>query len=85
MSEAKVVVDMMKKKHKPLEADERVCFRCKGSKKMYKHGSGYTHANVGGKLVDCPMCNGDGKIKKLDAIVKKKRKKIEPQLDKLVI
>lgn len=38
------------------------CMRCKGRKKMYKMGSGYSLVNTGGVIVDCPMCLGQGTI-----------------------
>ena len=38
------------------------CIRCDGRKKMYTMNGGYTHANMGGVLVDCPLCLGIGKI-----------------------
>lgn len=38
------------------------CFRCSGRKKMFKFGSGYTLADSGGVLVDCPLCSGTGLI-----------------------
>lgn len=42
------------------------CFRCDGRKKMYTMNGGYTHANMGGLQVDCPMCLGKGNIPVLE-------------------
>lgn len=42
-----------------------LCLRCRGRKKMYKMGSGYSTENTGGPHVNCPLCLGVGKIKKL--------------------
>lgn len=51
--------------------DEMVrCMRCKGSKKMYKVRSVYSHTNTGGILQDCPMCLGEGKVKTLVRVLK---------------
>lgn len=47
------------------------CMRCRGKKKIYKIRNGYSHANTGGVLVDCPMCLGDGRILKLEDALKK--------------
>lgn len=46
-----------------------VCFRCHARKKIYKIGNGYSHADTGGLLVDCPMCLGVGKIKSLGQMI----------------
>jgi hypothetical protein len=43
-----------------------LCMRCDGRKKMYTMNGGYTHANMGGPLVDCPLCLGKGKIPMLE-------------------
>lgn len=45
--------------------------RCKGKKKIYKIMGGYSHANTGGLLVDCPMCLGEGMILKMEDALKK--------------
>ena len=42
------------------------CMRCDGRKKMYVMNGGYTHANMGGPQVDCPLCLGIGKIPVLE-------------------
>ncbi len=39
------------------------CARCEGRKKVYKINSGYSLANTGGTLVDCPLCLGTGTSK----------------------
>lgn len=58
------------KKKEPKVSDAKVpCMRCKGRKKMYKVGSGYTRENTGGKKIDCPMCLGVGKIKPISTIM----------------
>lgn len=41
------------------------CVRCHGRKKIYKVGSGYTLAEMGGVKVDCPLCNAEGWIEPL--------------------
>ena len=41
------------------------CVRCSGAKKMYKIGGGYSHTNMGGVHVTCPLCNGNGTTKPL--------------------
>lgn len=70
-------------KRKPIKVlDSRVpCMRCKGRKKMFKFGSGYSIMNNGGKQVDCPMCLGAGKIKPLsefqEQLLEIKNKSIE--------
>lgn len=38
------------------------CFRCNGAKKLYKVSGGYSAVNMGGVLVDCPLCLGVGQI-----------------------
>lgn len=53
-------------------AEQKVrCMRCYGRKKIYKIMGGYSHANTGGKEVDCPMCLGEGKILKLEDALRK--------------
>lgn len=47
-----------------------VCLRCDGRKKIYKIGGGYSFVNIGGQLVNCPMCNGEGKHKTAEAALK---------------
>lgn len=37
---------------------------------MYKLNGAYTHTNSGGTMVTCPLCLGEGKIKKLDEAIK---------------
>lgn len=44
------------------------CFRCSGQKKMYKIHSAYSLICTGGIEVNCPMCNGEGKVVKLEDI-----------------
>ena len=61
------------------------CFRCDGRKKMYTMNGGYTHANMGGPQVDCPMCLGKGNIPVLeDALepVKKETAKLKDKKEK---
>lgn len=43
-----------------------LCMRCDGRKKMYVMNGGYTHTNMGGPYVDCPLCLGIGKIPVLE-------------------
>ncbi len=43
-----------------------LCMRCHGRKKLFKIMGGYSHADTGGVLQDCPMCLGSGKIKRLE-------------------
>jgi len=45
------------------------CIRCDGKKKMYTMNGGYTHANMGGPQVDCPMCLGKGNIPVLEEAI----------------
>jgi len=45
------------------------CIRCDGRKKMYTMNGGYTHANMGGPQVDCPLCLGKGNIPVLDEAI----------------
>lgn len=52
-----------------MDADLRRCIRCKGRKKMYKVGGAYSFTNTGGVEVKCPMCLGEGSIKKLEKAV----------------
>jgi len=42
------------------------CKKCRGYKKMYKSGKGYSLSNIGGQLVDCPDCLGKGEVKDLE-------------------
>ena len=46
------------------------CMRCRGKKKIYKTMGGYSHANTGGVLVDCPLCLGVGRIQKMEDALK---------------
>lgn len=46
----------------------RLCIRCDGRKKMYLFNGGYTHCNMGGVQVDCPLCLGKGKIPVLEEV-----------------
>lgn len=39
------------------------CMRCRGQKKVFKIGSGYSRIDTGGVEVDCPLCQGDGSVK----------------------
>lgn len=45
------------------------CIRCEGRGQMYKLGNGYTHTNMGGELVTCPLCMGKKKIEPLSVVV----------------
>lgn len=62
---------------------DKICFRCRGRKKMYKVGGGYTTTDTGGPEVTCPLCDGEGRIvvptpeeiKKLEQEANKKDKK----------
>lgn len=47
--------------------DKMICMRCKGRKKVYRIMGGYSHVNSGGVEIECPMCNGTGKHKTLEA------------------
>lgn len=38
------------------------CSKCKGRKTFYTMGGGYSLVNMGGKLVDCPVCEGIGQV-----------------------
>jgi hypothetical protein len=50
------------------------CMRCRGQKKMYQVGNNaYSTVNSGGILVNCPMCNGEGKVKTLEQVMKEKK------------
>ncbi len=52
-----------------MDAGKIRCPRCAGLKKVYKIGKGdggYSQVNSGGLLVSCPMCLGEGSIKKLE-------------------
>ena len=50
------------------------CIRCDGRKKMYTMNGGYTHANMGGLQVDCPMCLGKGNIPVLEEAIEEVKK-----------
>lgn len=61
------------------------CIRCEGRKKMYTMNGGYTHANMGGIQVDCPLCLGKGKIPAFEEAteeVKKESIKIKDKKEK---
>lgn len=58
--------------------DEKKCCRCRGRKKMYEIGGGYTASNFGGKQVDCPLCLGTGLMKSLEECVKEPVEKAAP-------
>jgi hypothetical protein len=55
-----------------MENGKQVCFRCDGRKKIFKIGGGYSHIDMGGQQVDCPMCLGCGSIKTLEAALEEK-------------
>lgn len=62
------------------------CCRCLGRKKVYKMGGGYSHIDTGGLHVDCPMCLGEGEVKKLvietnEIVSNPKQKRIKVQKD----
>lgn len=46
------------------------CFRCSGRKKMFQVGSVYSLVDSGGKEVNCPLCNGKGRIKPVNEVLK---------------
>lgn len=46
------------------------CLRCRGLKKMFKLGNGYSEVDAGGISVDCPMCLGIGTVKTLESVLK---------------
>lgn len=50
-----------------MKEDERLCIRCHGRKRLYKAMGGWCFQDMGGVLADCPMCLGEGKIKKTPA------------------
>ena len=63
------------------------CIRCEGRKKMYLMNGGYTHANMGGIHVDCPLCLGKGKIPILDDAseeIKKQANQIKDKKEKII-
>jgi len=49
-----------------MDANYRRCIRCRGRKKIYKVRGAYSYTNTGGVEVDCPMCLGEGMIRKLE-------------------
>lgn len=51
-----------------VEMGTEICVRCRARKKLYKVGSAYSSVDTGGELVDCPMCLGVGRIKKMEFI-----------------
>lgn len=55
----------------------RVCIRCKGRKKLYKTGGGWTFENTGGVLTSCPMCNEAGTIPLLENAIEESKKVLE--------
>ena len=52
------------------------CPRCSGSKKMYKANGGFSLANYGGALTDCPFCLGKGEVKTLETAAEEATKKV---------
>lgn len=53
-----------------MEQNEMICMRCHGRKKIYKMGAGYSHVDIGGVKVDCPMCLGSGVVKTIEEALK---------------
>lgn len=47
----------------------QVCMRCRGRKKLFRLGTTnvYSFTDSGGVLVTCPMCQGNGTVKTLQA------------------
>lgn len=45
------------------------CMRCQGRKKVYKVRNVYSLADTGGVEIDCPLCDGVGKIKTLEKAI----------------
>lgn len=61
------------------------CIRCEGRKRMYNMNGGYTHVNMGGIQVDCPLCLGKGKIPVFEEAseeVKKETKKLKDKKER---
>lgn len=56
--------------------DKMICMRCKGRKKVYRIMGGYSHVNSGGVEIECPMCNGTGKHKTLEAATEELTNKV---------
>lgn len=46
------------------------CPRCLGRKSVYKIGGGYSLEDMGGVLIDCPLCKGTGKFTSLGDEIK---------------
>ena len=54
-----------------MENDKKIhCFRCNGQKILFKVNSVYSQIDTGGAKVACPMCNGEGKIKSFESVLK---------------
>jgi hypothetical protein len=64
------------------ESKMMFCMRCDGRKKMYLMNGGYTHANMGGPQVDCPLCLGKGKIPVFDDAPEEVKKEAIKSKDK---
>lgn len=58
-----------------MDKDMQKCMRCHGRKEIYKVGGAYSFLDTGGVKVKCPMCNGEGTIKTLEAATKAAVKK----------
>ena len=41
----------------------QTCVRCRGQRKLFKVGGGYSLVNMGGESVTCPLCMGSGTMK----------------------
>lgn len=57
---------MVGAKDNTLKPGNRVCMRCDGRREMYSVCGGWSHVDTGGVLKPCPLCLGEGQIKKLD-------------------
>ena len=64
-----------------MKQDERLCIRCHGRKRLYKAMGGWSFTDMGGAIADCPMCLGEGKIKKTPAEELFKEEKKEEMKD----
>lgn len=64
------------------------CWRCKGRKKVYTVGAGYSLQDCGGPEIVCPLCNGEGQIVPRPSETKKivkKRKSTSKKDQKVVV
>lgn len=45
------------------ETNTKRCVRCGGRKELYKVNGAYSHLDMGGQKVKCPLCMGTGRMK----------------------